>query len=162
MARLLQDDDIGTPVTVDVPHGERPVPTILDVRLEATELPQRRGLFGQGDTQELLAPGQAGMYYYENSQIGMEREWELLREAGRSVAGKTRTAALEPDALLGALGGASLAPLAEALKGYVDFALLPEFSAVKKYFGCAMGHVRATGEGLYAESVDRSPPPSGP
>jgi hypothetical protein len=64
--------------------------------------------------------------------------------------------------LSGLMGAASsgnpMAVVVQMLKGYCDFTALPDFAAVRGYFGAQVTHVVSTDDGILIESRDLKPP----
>ncbi len=105
-------------------------------------------------------PAQAGIYFYQNQQIAIEKEWFQLKEAARKAAtGDSAKPSGNPSMeALAALGTSPWTAIVRALEGIVDFSPLPEFSAVKKYFGASVGSVTANDQGIYAEFTEVESP----
>ena len=114
-------------------------------------------------------PAQAGAYYYENEQISAEVLWSMLKEAARQAAQQPSPTAPETqdeiEMEMGAVidsGGKFVSPLMmiQQFKEYVDFTLLPDFAAVKKYFGATIGYLEGNDKGIYAEMKSLKAPGS--
>ncbi|MDD4888936.1 MAG: hypothetical protein PHU85_03330 [Phycisphaerae bacterium] len=128
-------------------------------------------------------PAQAGLYLYSNSQVSSEALWVQLKEAAKQAAKGGKDSGRKPamkdpaDFGTGARPGnpaklqagmqpdtpdaqvpSIFLPLVEEVKDYIDFTTLPDFSAVKKYFGAVIWHLSGNDQGLYLEMLSVRPP----
>ena len=108
-------------------------------------------------------PQQASMHFYENQQLTTARLWVSLKKAARKVAeskeeGDKRSLTLG----LGVNTSTGLwfpvEGIVEGLKDYCDFTSLPEFEAVKKYWGASTGYMVADEDGIPVEMISLKAP----
>jgi hypothetical protein len=103
-------------------------------------------------------PAQAGAYFYGNDQASAEMLWTLLKKQADQPADEagprgTSQPGLPPIRML----------LPPELWEIIDFGRLPEFSAVKKYFGPSVGYVAGEDSGIYMEMISlKAPAPAAP
>lgn len=90
-------------------------------------------------------PSQAGGYFYQNERKVNAAQWKLLRTA---AAGEQQPG----------MPATPMRMMVEQFSEYVDFATLPPYSEVAKYFGAAVGYVSDSPEGIYAEMISVPPP----
>ncbi len=91
-------------------------------------------------------PSTASIYYYGNERINMAKTWVNAKKAGKlSDSKSTRQHALS----MASLGQQAVAM--RMLEKHCDFSTLPDFDAVKKYFGATVAHVNHVEEGIYLE-----------
>ncbi len=107
-------------------------------------------------------PEQAGMYYYENQQITAEQAWYLWKEVLPKAKKLEKSAAtqereVDPDMPIQGLSEGPWTKLFE----FVDPSLLPDFEAVKHYFGSVVGYVTENDAGIYAELIGLKAPGNG-
>jgi hypothetical protein len=111
-------------------------------------------------------PAQAGAWDYRNNQVQAEAVWELLKQAARDVSKKPAgeggiREAIQPGENEETMQiGPAIGPtqLTRLLKPYCDFNQLPEFQAVRKYFGAAISYLAATDEGIFFQVVQVTAP----
>jgi hypothetical protein len=124
-------------------------------------------------------PDQAAMYAYQNSQITTAASWEQLRAAAKAAAKNPRGARVRgrdpnargPDNIDGVdvdrsevYPGESMVPdlalqlMLTQLREFVDFSALPDFAAVKKYYGATVAYIKGSDEGVFAEIIQLSAP----
>jgi hypothetical protein len=98
-------------------------------------------------------PSRAGLFYYENSRDQTEQTWWTLKKIAREKPATDEEITLQLGVGMGATSGMSSSQLLflQGLTGYIDFSALPEYEAVKEYFGAAVGYVKSVDEGIYAE-----------
>ncbi len=101
-----------------------------------------------------LLPAQAAAFSYGNQQIAAEIQWTVLKKAAQEA---------KNDSSGGSHAGRSsmnpMVQMVEAVKEYVDFSALPEFGPVKKYFGCEVGYVTTSEDGIFGEYHHVKAPP---
>lgn len=92
-------------------------------------------------------PSTVGMAGLQNSEASGEYIWSALRNiktpagrAGMTPAGVGLAGAASPEMLLSQIGG-----------GLVDFSLLPDFDAVRKYFGLSASYGISRQDGFFFE-----------
>ena len=125
-------------------------------------------------------PAQAALYAYQNEQITSAASWEQLRAAAKDAAKDPRRAAgagrrdpniKGPDIINGVPqdefeGGlaASAGPnfpmlmVVNQFKEFVDFSALPDFEAVRKYYGAGVVYIKGSDEGIFAEIIQLNAP----
>jgi len=117
----------------------------------------------RGDEQRTLAtdamfrharrflPGEAGAWGYTDQREGIGPIWDAVRRAAAQEAEDDDDEyTYEPFN--------PWVSMVEEFEDYVDFALLPDFEQVKRYFGAETFHLVATDDGFAAESVIVAPP----
>jgi hypothetical protein len=108
-------------------------------------------------------PAQAGVIGYANQQVRAEIMWTQLKEAAVAAAKAQAGGAAPPrparPMMMGgiervAVGGAvnPMSVLVEMLKDFCDFTTLPDFAAVRQYFGAETTSVLTTDDGILLES----------
>jgi len=118
-------------------------------------------------------PAQASLYAYQNQQLSTALAWAQLRAAAKEAAKRpgpeTPVSDAEPSGdLIGVAAdaepGPSLGPnlpmllLVRQLGDFCDFAALPEFQQVKKYYGPVAAYITGVDEGIFAEIIELKPP----
>jgi len=133
--------------------------TIRDVRSEDRDSIQMDPMYQYA---RRYLPEQAGMYYYENQQITAEQGWYLWKEVlpKAKELGKL-SAEQEGDVDAEIPDHARNEDPWDKLFEIVDFTLLPDFAAVKQYFGPSVGYVTENDAGIYAEFIGLKAPEDG-
>ena len=117
-------------------------------------------------------PARAALYAYQNEQTTTAASWEQMRAAAKEAAKNPRRdpSVKGPDSVngvprrkleigLGASTGSSLPMLMiNPFKDFVDFSALPDFEAVRKYYGAGVMYVKGTDEGIFAEIIQLKAP----
>lgn len=112
-------------------------------------------------------PEKAGIVSYENEQITSEMAWTMLKNAATEQAKKTKQAMagkinfsdeeFEHEVTVGLpMAGNTL--MIEQLRDYCDFSSLPDFAAVKKYFGASIWYLTTREEGIFLEYISLRAP----
>ncbi len=97
-------------------------------------------------------PSEAIAFFYSNTAITTEQSWAQLKALAPGVAaarGRGRTA---NDGLN------TMTRLMVELGESCDCAVLPDFAAVRKYYGSSVGYVKDTEQGIYLEIVSLPQP----
>ncbi len=104
-------------------------------------------------------PARAGAFFYENAQMSSEAMWTQLKEAAKQAARqpKGEDPRLGPGQA-GALPTSPMGLLVTGLKDYCDFTTLPDFEAVRRYFGASVGWVTTDQNGIRLEMIGLKPP----
>jgi hypothetical protein len=112
-------------------------------------------------------PAQAGAFMFDNQQLRMEIAWTQLKESALAAA-KAVAAGGDPavrrNRMMGPMemaGMGAMSPMTavvEMLKDYVDFTTLPDFAAVRAYFGAEVSYVVSTDDGILLEVRNVKPP----
>ncbi len=105
-------------------------------------------------------PAEAGAWFYSNDQISGESYWVQYKEAARNVAQQPEG---EQDGHEGhdhssTKVSSPLDGVIKTLAKFCDFNRLPEFAAVKQYFGATIGYVKGTEDGIIFEIVSVKAP----
>jgi len=87
-------------------------------------------------TARRLCPPAVGMAGYKNYRMGFEKVWKILKQS------------TDPSQAGGAMG---ISQMPEDFAEFVDVKKLPDFEAVKKYFGIAGGYLISRPDGFYYE-----------
>jgi hypothetical protein len=113
-------------------------------------------------------PAQAGGIVYGNQQIAAEMFWTQIKEAAKASAkapaaapggddpAPRRPPQRNPGPPVNPLN--PMSAVVEMLKAYCDFTALPDFSAVKQYFGAEVTYVISNEDGILIESRNLRPP----
>ena len=111
-------------------------------------------------------PGRAGIFWYVNEQANSEASWAQMKQAGRLLDERRQSGESDDDMYgedmeeqLSTPAGSmawflSMLGLAELL----DLDALPDFEAVRDYFGASVGHVTSRDGGLCLELKSLKPP----
>jgi len=109
-------------------------------------------------------PAQAVLYAYQNQQISTALAWARLRAAGKEAAKQPakRPRTTRPGIELGLSVGSGpnlpMMMLVRQLGDFCDFAALPEFERVRKYYGPIAGYITGIDEGIFAEMIELKAP----
>lgn len=98
-------------------------------------------------------PSEVGAYWVQNAQRYWEVLWAQIKSLPRSGPGPAPQEDAEDEGLSIRIPN----PWRE-IRQVLDPARLPEFDAVKKYFGAETGHVRDHADGIYIETTEVRPP----
>lgn len=106
-------------------------------------------------------PAQAGLWIYENNQMIVKAAWTMLKHEAAKELLEPRGPKSDSDKsqINVAIGYFSEQGIIYP-KEYCDFNLLPEFEAMKKYFGPSVSYLRRTEKGLYYENIALKAPPT--
>ena len=97
-------------------------------------------------------PAEAGAWFYSNDQISGASYWAQYKEAARKVAQQPEG---EQEGHEGHdhSNNSPLEGLIKKLAKVCDFNRLPDFEAVRQYFGATTGYVKGTEDGIIFEIV---------
>ncbi len=101
-------------------------------------------------------PDQAGVFLYNNNQAIVGMVWPMLRDA----AAKSRGGGL-PERPQNVMAMFAVETVREFRKA-CDFTRLPEFAAIRKYFGATVGYIKSTDSGIFLELTYLGGPPTEP
>lgn len=104
-------------------------------------------------------PAQASMFFYQNGQISTEAAWVQVKEAAKKQAAKAKDDQSDDEFEMH-VSGNPMFTMVEGLKEHCDFTMLPDFSAVKKYFGPSVGYIIGVEDGIYGEITSLKAPPA--
>ncbi|MCG3180474.1 MAG: hypothetical protein BIFFINMI_02836 [Phycisphaerae bacterium] len=102
-----------------------------------------------------MLPPQAGLVFYENGVVAGERSWVQLKQLAKKAAQGGEGGEGGDD---GPSGFNPMVQVVKEIQKYADFNALPDFGAVKKYFGASVGYLVDTDEGLLLDMVSVKPP----
>ena len=124
---------------------------IRDLRRDDLQPIQADPLYSQAAR---YLPAQSGAWSYKNQQIDAELLWARLKEAARRDATDEpdESGSDGPEMRISGVWSMMFEELFEEFEE-IDFGALPEFEAVKKYFGAYVDHMEETERGIYFESL---------
>jgi len=175
-----EDTQDGKSLAIAVPGNHLVIGSVTTVEQEIRNLRRTDSESIDSDPMYRLAasalPASAGIWFYSNDRIRSEAAWAQLKAGSDDAEGPTNCPVCGADLqdspnaprcpkcganLRRARGGAGMNPFAMLIrqtKDYCDFSTLPDFEAVKKYFGASVGYVKSTEDGIYFQTVSIKPP----